>query len=346
MKAIGFNRNGGPEVLEEMEVQDPVPAPGEIVVRPSYTSMNNLDAMVRSGQTRPPGMQMPHVPGSDIVGTVEGKGPGASGVEEGDRVVVNPLYGCGSCTECRNGTEVLCQSWKSVGIHSWGSYAELVKVPCSTAIRAPDGVADMDLGCMPICLSVSWRSLHWASAAREGETVVVRGASGNAGIFLMLLSKATGLETIAITRSAAKEQELRRIGADRVVVSNGDDEETAREVMAMTGSRGADIVCDPFGTTIPGSISMLRHGGRLVTFGVLSGKDVSMDMKRYYWKSIRMIGVHHASTSELAEALAFVAEKGVKPVIAKKLRIRDAQEAHRLFASSSLVGKISMRHEW
>lgn len=346
MKAMGFYKNGGPEVLEELEAEEPQISEHEILIRMTNTSLNNLDVLMRSGATKPPGMQLPHVPGSDIVGIVEKAGKGVENVQAGEKVVANTLHGCGKCAECASGNEVLCKDWRVIGIHSWGSYGELVKVPSRIAAHAPKGFSDEELGCMPLALSVSWRSLRWAAGAKEGETVAIRGASGNAGIFSILLSKAMGLKVIAITRSQAKADSLRGIGADRVVVSEGDEEKAKHGALEASGGLGADIVLDCMGSTLNDSIAMVRHGGRVVVFGTIGGADSKIEIKKYYWRSARIIGVHNANLQELQEGLEFMRQKGIKPVIAKKMGIREASGAHRLFSESKVFGKIAMRHRW
>ena len=343
---MGFYKNGGPEVLEEIEVNQPEISESEILIRITNTSLNNLDILMRSGATKPPGMQLPHVPGSDIVGVVEKAGKEVKNVQAEEKVIANTLYGCGKCAECGSRNEALCKEWKVIGIHSWGSYGELVKVPSRIAAPAPKGFSDEELGCIPLALSISWRSLRWAADAKEGETIAIRGASGNAGIFSVLLSKAMGMKIIAITRSEDKAESLKRIGADQVVVSQGNEEKVKKEVLEASEGRGADIVLDSMGSTLNDSIAMVRHGGRVVVFGTMAGAEANIGIKKYYWRSARIIGVHNANLAELLEGLEFMRQKGIKPIMAKKLRITEAQEAHRLFAESKAFGKIAMRHEW
>lgn len=345
MKAAGFYKTGGPEVLETVEVEDPVPSDNEITIRVSHTSLNNLDTLMRSGATRLD-LKFPHITGTDIVGKVERVGKDVKEVATGEKVMASTIYGCGGCLECRSGNEVLCKDWRVPGLHVWGSYGELVKLPGFMAIRPPSGFSDEELGCMPLCLSISWRSLRVLADAKEGETVVIRGASGNVGIFSIMLAKAMKLSVIALTRSAQKERKLKEIGADHVLLYEGNESKSIAEVTGITEGRGADIVLDPLGSTLNDSVAMLRPGGRAVVFGTSAGLESNIVIKKFYWKSASVFGAHNANRKELAEALEFAAENGIKPLISRRMKVSDAAEAHALFAGSTVLGKISMEHRW
>ena len=346
MKAIGFYETGGPEVLKEIDIPEPMPSRNEITIRTSFTSVNNLDILMRSGGTKM-NFSLPHIPGTDISGIVEKVGEGVSGIQEGDRVVSSTVYGCGDCRQCLSGNEVLCKSWKVLGMHVWGSYAEVVKIPSFMAIKPSKRYSMEELGCMPLSLSVSWRALKVAAKAEEGETAIIFGASGNSGLFSLMLAKAMGLKTIAVTRSEKKKEPLKKAGADHIVMYNPSENGAMQnEVLNLTGGEGAEIIIDPIGNPINSSIAMLRHGGRIITFGTSANPESSLSIKKFYWKSALLIGVHNASAKELSEAFIFAEKKGIKPMISKRLPMQQAAEAHRLFSSSETFGKILLEHKW
>lgn len=345
MRAIGFYKTGGPEVLQPIEVADPIPSENEITIRMKHTSVNNLDILMRSGATKV-NFKLPHITGTDISGTVEKVGSNVRDIAVGERVVSSTIYGCNLCSSCKAGNEVLCPEWKVPGFHSWGSYGELVRVPAALAIRPPSVFSDEELGCMPLPLSISWRALRVAANAKAEETIVIRGASGNAGIFSTLLAKAMGLKVIALTRSPQKKENLSKIGADHVLDYEGDGYTAANQVKELTGGNGADIVLDPLGSTLADSVSMLRHGGRAVVFGTSAGNESNLTIKNFYWKTATIFGVHNATKEELSDALEFASKKNIKPVIATRMNMKEAARAHRLFEESSQFGKILMTHQW
>ncbi len=346
MKAIGFYETGGPEVLKEIDLPEPMPSRNEITVRLGFTSVNNLDILMRSGGTKM-NFSLPHIPGTDVSGIVERVGEGVTGIQEGDSVVSSTVYGCGTCRQCLSGNEVLCKSWKVLGMHVWGSYAEVVKMPSFMAIKPPKRYSKEELGCMPLSLSVSWRALKTAAKAEEGETAIIFGASGNSGLFSLMLAKAMGLKTIAVTRSEKKKEALKKAGANHVIKYDPSENGAMPEkVMELTGGEGAEIIIDPIGNPISSSIAMLRHSGRIVTFGTSANSESSLQIKKFYWKSASLIGVHNASAKELSEAFAFAEKNGIKPIISTKLPMQQAAEAHRLFSSPETFGKILLEHKW
>ncbi len=344
MKAVGFNRYGGPEVLETIQVDDPKPGQNDVIIRMECTSMNRFDILVREGYHGLP-LPMPHVPGIDVVGTVESTGTAVEGINPGERVIANTLFGCGNCKECLANNEVLCNQWKIIGLNLWGSYGELVRVPSSVIMKPPHGYSIMELAAMPLALSVSWKALHSVAKAEQGETVAIRGASGNTGLFSIMLAKALKLNVIALSRSGEKADPLKKLGADSVVDSEKPADEVRRDVLALTEGKGADIVLEPFGSTLNESLGLARQGGRIVSYGALTGTDSQTSVKTLYLRSLKVFGFHNANMADFKEAFAFAAENKIHPVIAKTMKLEEAKEAHRLLQEAKTFGKILLEHE-
>jgi NADPH:quinone reductase-like Zn-dependent oxidoreductase len=343
MNAIGFNRFGSHDVLERIQVDDPTPNGNEAVVRLTYTSANMLDVLVRKGYM--PSIAMPHIPGSDVVGTIESTGSDVDEFSNGDLVVSNTLFGCGSCRQCISGNDSVCSQWKVVGRNIWGSYGELVKLPASILVRPPKQLSEEELSCTPLALSTAWRSIHTLANANEGDAVVIKGASGNLGIWTTLLGKAMGLRVIALTRSEDKAKELKIIGAD-IVINTNEDKDPVKSIKDFTNGNGADFVLESFGSNLEQSLDMLRDGGKVILLGTVAGSSASIDVKKVYLKSKEIIGTHASSRGEFENALMFIASKNIKPIIGKRLSIGDAQKAHKLLENSDVFGKIVLKSKW
>src|SRR5687768_10354466 len=118
MRAALFRRHGGPEVLEVAEVPTPTAGPGEVLIAVRAAALNHIDLWLRRGL---PALKvtLPHVSGGDVCGTVAALGPGARGVKEGDRVVVNPGISCGRCERCLSGEDNLCSEYHMIGERGW-----------------------------------------------------------------------------------------------------------------------------------------------------------------------------------------------------------------------------------
>ena len=287
MNAIGFNKFGSADVLERLEVKNLVPDENEVTIRIAYTSVNMLDILVRKSYIGL-NISMPHVPGADVCGKIEAVGKGVSEFSPGEDVIAHTMLACGLCRECLSGNEAICSRYKIVGRDMWGSYGELIKLPSSLVVKSPKQLSQKELACMPLCIATSWRALHTLADAKEGDTVVVRGASGNVGITSVLLGKAMGLKVIAITRDEDKAMRLKQLNADTVISTK--DSDVVKDVKEFTGGVGADFVLDPLGSTLEQSVEMLHDGGKVILFGTAAGSMSSIDVKKIYLRSKKIVG--------------------------------------------------------
>jgi NADPH:quinone reductase-like Zn-dependent oxidoreductase len=343
MKAVGFYKYGGPEVLQKIELEDPVPGKNDVIIRTKCTSFNSLDAVVRSGRGDPR-IKLPHVPGCDLVGTVESVGEEVKDASVGELVLANTVFGCGNCKFCKKGDEISCSNWQTIGMQTHGSYGELVKVPASVLIR-PSNYSVEELACMPMSLSVAWRSLHVLAKAKKNESVLIWGASGNVGVFAIMIAKAMGLKVMAVTRGDKKRDVLLKLGADYVLDYSKGVEGIAKEVKDATKGNGADIILEAFGGTLNDSIGMARQGGSIILFGTVAGMQSSIGIMPFYRKSVRVMGTHNANKLELTEALEFISEHNIRPVIAETMSIQEAARAHQLFdRGEQPFGKIVLKY--
>jgi NADPH:quinone reductase-like Zn-dependent oxidoreductase len=136
MKAVVFERTGGPEVLELREVPDPVARADEVLIEVKACGINHLDLWVRSG-LRGLDPEMPHILGNDVVGIAREVGAVVRHVRPGDKVLVCPTLACGVCTACNAGDDHLCRQYDVLGRKRNGGYAERVAVPGVNCLPYP-----------------------------------------------------------------------------------------------------------------------------------------------------------------------------------------------------------------
>jgi NADPH:quinone reductase-like Zn-dependent oxidoreductase len=201
MRAVLQRGFGGPEVLEVADVDDPVPAHGEVVVAVRAAALNRLDVQQRAGPAVIPGFSLPHIAGMDVAGEVVELGPGVGTVALGARVVVDPAIPCGTCPACLAGDGAFCPSMAIVGANRPGGFAERCVVPATSVHLVPDHVGLAEAATLPTAWGTAWHALFTTGAVAAGETLLVHAAASGVSLAAIQLAKAAGLRVIATSRS-------------------------------------------------------------------------------------------------------------------------------------------------
>lgn len=345
MKVMGFSQHGNYEVIKEFTIDDPKVSDFDVLIKIEMTSINTLDIMTRNGI---PGFNfnLPHVPGSDVIGKIEAVGKNVKDFSIGDKVIVNTVYGCGKCYQCKSGYEAQCPLWQCLGLHVNGSYSELISVPYSSVSKVPTGFSDEELSAMPLHVPLAWRNIKKLAKAREGESILIRGASGNVGIFAILFSLALKLNVIALSGSPEKESKLKKLGKITVLSSNKSATELNKEISDITNGKGVDIILESFGSTLGNSVDLAAYNARIVSFGVLTGAESSLNVRKLYLKNISIFGTHNASKQEFDEALEFVSKNNIHPIINSSYNITEASKAQSVFEKHEIFGKIILKNRF
>ena len=138
-----MHAHGGPEVLRYEDAPDPVPQPGEVLVRVRACALNHLDVWARLGQAGRP-VPLPHILGNDVAGEIAALGVPVPGLRPGQRVMLSPGVSCGRCRMCLAGEDSSCREYRILGYQLPGGYAELVRCPAANVIPLPDGISFED----------------------------------------------------------------------------------------------------------------------------------------------------------------------------------------------------------
>lgn len=336
MRAVVLTRFGGPEVLQERELPDPHPGPGEVVVRMGAVSVNNTDVWTRAGAygtAEPAGwlgpIDFPRVQGADVCGEVVEVGAGVDERLLGRRVLIDPVL------RYSDGPEPLVEA--VLGSEADGGYAEQVLVRADRVHDVTDSpLTTEQLACLPISYGTATGMLERARI-EPGETVLVSGASGGVGLALVALAAARGAHVVALS-SADKADAVRRAGAEAVVDRR---QGAVAEQLADLVPAGLDAVADVVGgDLLATAMPHLRPGGRWVVAGAVAGPVVQLDLRSLYLRSIALLG-STMHTPEQFEVLVTAANDGaVTPVIAQTYSLGDAAAAHDAFERRDHVGKI------
>jgi NADPH:quinone reductase-like Zn-dependent oxidoreductase len=338
MKAAIFRQHGGPEVVEIADVPEPRPPAGHILIAVAAAAMNHLDLWARRGL---PGLQLefPHIGGSDIAGVVKELGAGCDGPPVGTRVLVNPSLWCGSCEWCDRGEESLCNSYRILGEHQDGGFAEYVAVPAANVLPIPDDLSFEAAAAVPLVYQTAWRGLMGRAKLRPGETVLVTGASGGVSTAAIQIAKLAGARVFAVTSGAENLRRVEELGADDVVDRSAAN--FSKQVWEATGRRGVDVVFDSVGEAIwADALRALARNGRLVTYGATTGPKGQLDIRLAFWKQLQVIGTTMSSRSEFEDVMDLVFKKKLAPVIDVVWPLDDAREGHRRLEAGQGFGKI------
>ncbi len=342
MKAIVFYRHGDPDVLEVAELPTPHPGPGEVLVRVRACAMNHLDLWVRRGIAALR-LEMPHIPGSDVAGVVAEVGPEVSGVEVGDRVVVNATLSCGQCEFCLRGEDNRCRQGSILGEHVRGGYAEYVVVPARNVLKLPEGFPFEEAAAASLVFLTAWHMLITRGALRPGEDVLIVGAGGGVNTAALQIAKLAGARVIVVASNAEKAERARALGADHVI-DRSQEPDWSRAVWQWTGKRGVDVVVDNVGqATWMKSIRALRPGGRMLVVGATSGPSPEdFDIRYVFSRQISILGSTMGTQHDFRTVMGLVFAGRLRPVIDRVLPLTQegAREGHRLLEAGAVFGKI------
>lgn len=339
MRALTLTATGGLEHLRLQEMPAPAPlAPDEVLIRVRAAALNHLDYWMAKGL---PGLPrpLPHILGSDGAGVVEAVGPAVAGVAPGDRVMLNPGLSCGACEWCREGEQPLCAGFAVLGEHRHGTLAEFVAVPARNVAPVPAGWSWAEAAAFPLSTLTAWRMLVTRAVLRPGETVLIWGIGGGVALAALAIAKLAGARVIVTSGSDAKLAEAIKLGADAGI--NHATQDVPKEVRALTGGRGAEVVVDSVGeATWERSLRSLARRGRLVTCGGTTGPRVTTDVRKLFWYQWNILGSTMGNDAEFAAVRRLAGLGRLRPVVDRTFALADAGAAFERLAAGAQLGKI------
>lgn len=271
----------GPGKIGLEEVPIPHPKHGEAVVRVTLTTICGTDLHIVKGEYPvTPGLVIGH----EAVGVIHELGPGLTGYNKGDRVIVGAITPCGQCEFCLGGNLSQCGGpiggWK-FGNTINGAQAEYVLVPDAQAnlAKIPEGLRDEEVVLLTDIASTGF-SASESAPVKTGDSVAVF-AQGPIGLCATLGAKIHGAGAIyAVDSNAARLEQSKKMGAD--VTLNLSKVDPVAEIMRLTEGRGVDVAIEALGQqeTFENALKVLRPGGTLSSLGVYSGK-LSLPLKAF-----------------------------------------------------------------
>ncbi|MHA1978392.1 MAG: zinc-binding dehydrogenase [Candidatus Hodarchaeales archaeon] len=346
MKAVLLHEHGAIENLVYEDFPTPKPKPNEVLIKIQGVALNHLDLFVRQGL---PGLklEMPHILGSDISGTISelGSSVSESTLAEGQNVVVDPGIYCGTCEFCCQGQHSLCNTYGILGEHSRGGYAEYIAIPATRVIPIPKSspISLLDAAAVPLTFMTAYHMLMERAKIKLGEDVLITGISGGVALAALQIAKTVGARIFVTSSTDEKLQQAKELGADFLINYNRTPD-FHKEVFKMTYKRGVDIVIDSAGqATWKKSLRSLRKGGRLVTCGATTGPIAETNINLLFWKQFDLLGSTMGTRGDLNAVLDLVWQGRLKPVVDRVLALNEAQFAHTLLENGDHFGKIILK---
>jgi NADPH:quinone reductase-like Zn-dependent oxidoreductase len=339
MKALTLGEAGALQNLRVQELPEPtIQAPDQVLLRVQAAALNRLDLLVVEGL---PGVSyhFPHIVGSDGAGIVQEVGTAVTRVRPGDRVMVNPTLSCGSCWACLEGEDSLCPSLRVLGEHCSGTVAEYIVIPDRNLAFVPSGMSWPQAAAFSLATLTAWRMLTTRARIQPGETALIWGIGGGVALAAFQIARELGARTIVTSRTDAKLDAARRLGADAVL--NPQTADVVAEVRKLTDGRGADVVVDSVGEqSWQASLRSLRRGGRLVICGATSGPAVSLDLRRLFWHHWSILGSTLGSQREYSEIVRLAEAGKLWPVVDRVVPLREAVSAYERLGRNEQFGKL------
>ncbi len=318
MRAVTAPEPGGPEALTVVDMPDPEPGPGEVVVDVVASAVNRADTLQRQGFYPPP-KGASDVLGLECSGRISAVGEGVEGHEVEDEV---------------------CALLAS------GGYAEKVVVPAGQVMPLPPGVDVKTAAAFPEVACTVWSNVFMVAHLQPHETLLVHGGAGGIGNFAIQLAKALGSRVFATAGTPEKLELCESLGADRAI--NYHDEDFV-EVLKEAG--GADVILDNMGAKyLPRNVPALATEGRLVVIGMQGGTKGELDLGALMAKRGAVIAtsLRARPTEEKAAICAAVVEHvwplidegKLRTVVHEEVPLEEVSRAHELMESGSHSGKI------
>lgn len=318
VKAIQFKDVGGPEVMQLVDIPKPELRPRMVRVRNHAIGINFADNFFRQGtyQIKP---KLPDTPGMEAAGVIDEIGPEVEGLKPGMRVA-------------------------GIGLKA---YAEYSLFYANQTIPLPDSVGFEEGAAFPIQTLTAWFMIHTCHHTTPGQTVIVHSAAGGVGIVAMQIAKAAGARVIGTVSSDSKIAIAKQYGADEVI--NYETHDFAKEVMRITGGKGADLNLDAIGKpTFEKGIGCMAPFGHIILYGRAGGPPDKLDVFRLFQNAVKVSGFvlltassQHQLMRQGTEACFDLMREGkLKMLIGKSYPLGQAAEAHRFMESRQSVGKL------
>lgn len=340
MRALVFERFGGPDVLEIRELPVPSPGPGEVVLQVTAAGLNGFDHEIRHDRAGFP-IPLPFVGGMEAVGIVHAVGDGVTGWRTGDRALRDIVDPCRRCRYCRSGREWRCVDGATTFGSLSGAFAEFLVCRAERLVGLPDAIDDVRAAAVQLSYGTAWHMLHARARVESGDVVLIGSVGSALGAAAADIARIAGATVIGTASTDERLAVAAGRGVSHVVDARTTDVREA--VMDLTDGEGVDVAIDHVGgDAFREAYDCLAMDGRLVTCGRGGGAAV-VDLQDLREGRKEIIGSVSRTLEDLHRCLDLVAAGRLDPAVAATVPLDRAADAFRLADRQTAFGKIVIR---
>jgi len=302
MRAAFYNGN---RIIETGPCPARAPKAGEVQLRVSHCGICGTDLHLFHGNMDHR-VQLPQVIGHESSATIEAIGPETNGWQINDRVTVRPLNPCGQCPACQRGHSHICQKLKFIGIDAPGAMQGLWTVPAHTLHRLPDNLT-LEHASLVEPIAVACHDVRLGEVVKNEFAVVIGG--GPIGALVALVAQHKGARVIVSEINPFRIQLLKQLGLE---VHDPRTTDIAALVQSETNEAGADVVFEVSGAAAGAELMTKLPGvrGRVVMVAVFP-KPVPVDLHKFFWREMRLIGTRVYEPQDFDEAIDLLATTSI-----------------------------------
>jgi NADPH:quinone reductase-like Zn-dependent oxidoreductase len=325
-KVVQFNAVGGPEQLKLYELEVAEPGPGEVRIKIKAIGLNRAESLFRSGTY----FEQPVFParnGYEAAGFIDAIGPDVTNFAVGDAVSVAPAF----------------------SLNDYGFYADTALAPVGAVIKHPATLSFDEAAAVWMAYLTAYDALLDTTRVMEGDFVVIPAASSSVGIAAIQVANMLGAVPIALTRTSAKREQIKSVGAAYVIAT--EEEDVIERLDVITGGKGIQVVLDPVGgPTFAKLLQAAAPRARFMLYGTI-GEPTVVPHFPVFTKGLVITGALLFNTTfdmgKLKAGVEWIAKGlasgALKPVIAKTFPLEKIVEAHEYLESNQQFGKIIVR---
>jgi propanol-preferring alcohol dehydrogenase len=335
------------EPLKVEDIATPKPSGEQVLVKVDSAGVCHSDLHLWEGGYAGPqgvfmkvedrGVKFPLTPGHEVAGSIVEMGDKVTGYSKGEKVLVYPWIGEGTCPACKAGEENLCDAPRSLGVYQDGGYGEYALVP-SYKYLVKLGDYDTAAAASLACSGLTAFTAVKKAAVKDGETLVIIGAGG-LGLMAVQIAKAiTGARIAVVDIDDKKLEEAKKLGA--AITVNSGKVDSVQGVKDATKGLGAEAVIDFVNNakTAPNSFNMLRKRGRLVMVGLFGG-SMELNLPLIPLRAFTLTGAYTGKYADLVE-LVEIAKKGkIQSVVSRRFKLDEVNTALEDLKAGKILGR-------